>query len=835
MPYDGKIVFDGTWSLNVFENNGTDPEVHMSASTSYTNFEGDPKTLGVAGSNNLRGETIALLEGMTIDITVSLVSNGNCVFSGGYTIPYTVEPLAFNNDQEPNDDENQAIVTQENTYYQGHGRFYPYDLTANDDQNDIYKLTATRDGTLTIDVNSDTTTEDNYDTYVHITSSLDGNTTSNGNRVWSSPTSNPPNGTETGQINCVKAGDVIFIKITGTANSYRFKWSIESPIGFIDTEPNNTITEAIHINLSETKTGSIGYGLIPAGYKNQYPNVVEDHEDWYKVVLIEPGDLQINIDASEELYNFANNTLYKEDENGNLGSSVALSGDLDNGFAVSCLSPGNYYIKLQTNPSSLTLIDNGCESCCITYSLTVNHSNVPTYSNDTEPNNSYNDAIIVSEGSTQEGQLGYKYYYGSSYDNYDYYKFTINNNGALNITFTEPLPANSVTLHADNQNKNQAGNIHTNSNGEFTGASFDCAKAGESYFLAINANTCMSYQFTYSNTPDGTNNEQEPNDTKGQAQTFNSNDTINGHVGYGYINNWDRWDHYIIPVTDSAPLDIDLNINGNAYIYLYENNLPKLTLTQDENSGPITSLNYNNTDASKTYILGILFMQNNGCAYYTLNGWTQQFTASNDSEPNNTKAQATAANFEQEYSGQLSFYSTGSDIQDFYSFTLDNTDNVQFILNAYEGLDGTGVLTVFNSATDSQVFQLTHDGTNTARTSNIASLLAGDYYVTITGSDQTGSYSFSMTPQNELSIDKTKFEKQIHIYPNPTKQIINADIPTISGNVELIIHDILGKVVHTVPTLKPSNQIDVSKLQNGLYFATFKTKSSIVTKRFIKQ
>ncbi|MEW4922784.1 T9SS type A sorting domain-containing protein [Algibacter sp. 2305UL17-15] len=840
MPYDGKIVFDGFSNLKVLNSNGLNPDVGMHGSVTYTNSEGDQKYMNVLINLSLKTETIPLKAGVTVDLTVSLDVAGNCVFEGSYDIPYTIVPLSYSNDPEPNDNADQALNTVEDTWYEGHGSFRPLDYTAHDDSVDWYKLTVPRDGILTIDVNSDTTTEDYYYTVLGVTSSIDGITTSNGNRVWGSTTSNPPNGVEAGQIYCVKAGDVLFVRVTGDANSYRFKWSVESPIGFIDVEPNDDFTEAIHLSFDDTKTGNIGYGLIPAGYKNQFPNAVEDFEDWYKFEITEPGDLQINIDTSEDLFNYTSNTLYKEDANGDIGNPVPLSGDQNNGFEVSCLSPGAYYVKLQTDPNNLTLYNNGCESCCVNYSLTVSHLNPPTYTNDTKINNSFNDAVLVTEGATEEGQLGYRYYDVPGYDNYDYYEFMVDNNGPLAVIFSEPFTGNA-TLHLGNQNKNQAGEIHTDANNDITSITFDCAKQGENYFLSLNSTTCLSYQFTYTNIANGINNETEPNDRRHLAQTFNPNDIISGHVGHGYVNNWDTFDYYQIPVVTSAPLEINLEVNGDVTAYIYEYFSQVTSVVQDENSEPITSISYNNTDSTKQYYLmlysvnGTNIGNNNDCVNYTLNGWTQGFAKKHDEEPNNNVADAIAVSFNQTYTGRLSFYDTVSDSRDFYSFSLSEKDDVEFILDTFEGLSGTAILSVYNVENDNLVYQLNHqNGSSTSKSLDMVTLDSGDYYLTISGADETGSYAFSVIPQMSLSVEHNPTTNQIEILPNPTPGLIHINLNSYT-RAPVQIFDMQGrKVLNTILEGKNTN-LDLDWLSSGIYMLQIRIENYLITKRIIKE
>ncbi|MCB0400054.1 MAG: T9SS type A sorting domain-containing protein, partial [Winogradskyella sp.] len=215
-------------------------------------------------------------------------------------------------------------------------------------------------------------------------------------------------------------------------------------------------------------------------------------------------------------------------------------------------------------------------------------------------------------------------------------------------------------------------------------------------------------------------------------------------------------------------------------------------------------------------------------------GWNQNFTAENDTEPNNSQFEATAINFNQDYEGRLSYYGSGSDSEDYYSFTLSQNDDIEFQLNAYEGLSSTALLTVFDATNNNQVFQLNHDGTNSSRTSNIINLISGSYYFTITGTGQTGSYSFKVTPQSTLELNNF-VDVITSIYPNPATNEIKISINNHYHDIIASIVDITGKSVNTFDINSNETQINISSLEKGLYFMVLKTNNSTITKRFIKQ
>jgi Zn-dependent metalloprotease len=102
------------------------------------------------------------------------------------------------------------------------------------------------------------------------------------------------------------------------------------------------------------------------------------------------------------------------------------------------------------------------------------------------------------------------------------------------------------------------------------------------------------------------------------------------------------------------------------------------------------------------------------------------------------------------------------------------------------------------------------------------------------GSDNyDGAFIDNFIIYNPLSVAEFS-ANNVSLYPNPTKGILNY---TISNNVALTaitINDILGKQIYKSGNTI-NNSIDVSNLSSGVYFVTFKSDNSSVTKKFIKE
>lgn len=749
MPNDGKIVFSGDLFEYTTVANPDPVRFTIHASIAYTNTEGASmgQVVGVTQNQTeptITMETSPLLAGTLVDVSIS--ANNSYGFSAGYDIDYYVVSPAYSNDAEPNDDYTQAIITTENTLYEGHGYFIPDDINNINEGEDWYRLTVPVNGTLNLIINHDVVNNGAYSTSLQMYQKNNDGTVGQGISYESSNT----NGLLLASAHCLKQGDDIFIKISGNNNSYRFYWNMQEPLGYIDVEPNDISSQAIDINLNETKHGNIGYGVS----LDANGQALDDDTDWYKFTVTQSGDASITLNASQSAVYIID--AYYEESNGTLTFAYFENGGgNDPIYNFNCVSAGTYYVKVKdysfSEPSG-----GSCAQCCSTYSISYTFSNPATYASDeTEPNDDYDNAEYLPLNTNFNGQIGYRV--SDQVDYYDYYEIQTNYNGSLNISFANPFDG-YVDLYYYDGAYFSVGNINTNANNHVTSISVDCAAEYETYYLYMYSSSCTSYQLYVTNAYTSDNNEFEPNNDTANAQILQSGDNINGHLGFGSFSSFDNYDYYSIPVTVSAPIVFYFDLYDDATVELRKDFSMLTSITQDGNSGSISSLVYNNIEDTENYYLQI---SSNSCISYDLYGWSQGFTAENDLEPNNTVEEAIAINFNQDYYGRLTYYNSGTDFEDYYSFTLSETDDVEFELNAYEGLFNNAVLTVYDALNNGQVFQLNHDGTNSSRTTSITNLSSGSYYFTISGTDQTGSYGFKVTPQNTLGVNDFSLVSQL--------------------------------------------------------------------------
>jgi photosystem II stability/assembly factor-like uncharacterized protein len=82
----------------------------------------------------------------------------------------------------------------------------------------------------------------------------------------------------------------------------------------------------------------------------------------------------------------------------------------------------------------------------------------------------------------------------------------------------------------------------------------------------------------------------------------------------------------------------------------------------------------------------------------------------------------------------------------------------------------------------------------------------------------------------------------INIFPNPSKELVNVSFTLVqTGNAELAIYDVLGKVVKVVITTQQLNkgehnyQVDVSSYDSGVYLCKLNVDGIVISKIIVKE
>jgi transglutaminase/protease-like cytokinesis protein 3 len=116
----------------------------------------------------------------------------------------------------------------------------------------------------------------------------------------------------------------------------------------------------------------------------------------------------------------------------------------------------------------------------------------------------------------------------------------------------------------------------------------------------------------------------------------------------------------------------------------------------------------------------------------------------------------------------------------------------------------------------------------------LSAVNAGTAYITVTTND--GGFISSCEINVVTSTDiKAHAMKQIEIFPNPSGDYINIQLPEALKRSKVTILNIQGKTIITNNIDNEQNQLDVSHLPSGVYIVRIESKQHSILKKFIKQ
>ena len=126
-----------------------------------------------------------------------------------------------------------------------------------------------------------------------------------------------------------------------------------------------------------------------------------------------------------------------------------------------------------------------------------------------------------------------------------------------------------------------------------------------------------------------------------------------------------------------------------------------------------------------------------------------------------------------------------------------------------------------------------NDTTLVCNTTFNSSAVNGNYDVRVNNSID-GLLTLPAAFRIATGIDETQNNfSSIHIYPNPAKELINISFEQQSSAVTISIFDMTGRLSKYVNTNKKSTLMDVSDLENGIYFIAISGKDFTASRKLI--
>ncbi len=84
-----------------------------------------------------------------------------------------------------------------------------------------------------------------------------------------------------------------------------------------------------------------------------------------------------------------------------------------------------------------------------------------------------------------------------------------------------------------------------------------------------------------------------------------------------------------------------------------------------------------------------------------------------------------------------------------------------------------------------------------------------------------------------VGIESTSSPEILHIYPNPTKNVVTVQTNQ-TGRYSIEITSLNGQIIHSFVSNQDSQQINLSSYPKGVYFITVRSNKSTITEKIIK-
>ncbi len=472
--------------------------------------------------------------------------------------------------------------------------------------------------------------------------------------------------------------------------AFSLAWNIAKAT---ESEPNNTKATANTLALNGSNTGDI----------------TAADEDWWSVTTTGDGKLDATIAISNGLNMWCQ--IYDND-----GTTLLKQGYTSGTTTVSYdgLAAGTYYLRVYAYYSGQL------PAYTISNVLTL-----PAQANDVEPNGSRALAKTLPLNNSRTGHINY--YYNNVKDTFDWYKVTTNADGRLRLTMTSANGKNVWAYLYDNDGTTQLAASYTS--GSAVVVNKDGLAAG-TYYIRVNTYYTADwapYTLADSLFSPTEPNDPEPDSTRALALTLPLNGSATGHINYYYNIHKDSADWYKVTTNADGRLRLTMTSgNGkNVWAYLYDND-GTTQLAQGYTAGSAVVVNKDGL-AAGTYYIRVNTYYTGDWAPYTLADSLFVPTQANDTEPNDTKAQALTLPVNSSTTGHTNYYyNLLKDGQDWYKLTTTSDGNININIASNNGQY------VWAYLYDNDGITLLGSGYSATSTNyNVDGLAAGTYYIRI--------------------------------------------------------------------------------------------------------
>jgi hypothetical protein len=480
-----------------------------------------------------------------------------------------------------------------------------------------------------------------------------------------------------------RAQDSFYFKFeSASAFQYSFKYDILDT-SLNDPEPNNQFSEATPIIKLEEKKGHIRYAS----------NGSFDVYDYYKTALPYDGTMIIYVKATNQggatsylyLYGFDGRKLPGQVLNRYISntSNVAAGQTIYDTIYIHGRATDSFYFRFESSAA---------------YKYSFKFNVVDSSRNDIEPNNLIDEAVPVAKLEQKYGHI--RYASNGGIDVADYYKTKLAYDGtvAIYVEGTNRSGSTSYLFLNGFDGRKNSGQIFakyvSNSSNIPPGKTiydtiYLSGRAIDSFYLKFESSAAFQYNFKY-DILDSSRNDLEPNGSISEAIPIAQLEEKFGHVYYAANGGIDVVDYYRTNLKQDGTVKIYVKATNtsfnNSYFYLYGFDGRKLPgqilakyIANTSNVAPGQTI----YDTIYIYSRAVdsFYMRFEASSSFKYNFKYEIIDQSiNDSEPNNSFAEATLTNLGKKDSGHIGYFSKGArDNDDLYKIAMPKFGSVQII------------------------------------------------------------------------------------------------------------------------------------------------------------
>ncbi|HYE55825.1 MAG TPA: zinc-dependent metalloprotease family protein [Chitinophagaceae bacterium] len=328
------------------------------------------------------------------------------------------------------------------------------------------------------------------------------------------------------------------------------------------------------------------------------------------------------------------------------------------------------------------------------------------------------------------------------------------------------------------------------------------------------SSTYSGAQFTTLPVTGGCASNYEPNESLSAAANVATNTNLSAAIGTSTDRDW-----YSFTLSANSNLNITLtNLPGDYDIILY--NASGTELARSENGGTTSETITRNNSAAGTYYVQVFGYNgaNSATVCYALNigatTVTQSCPGTYDVSTNGTMSGSAQVPLNTDVKGLIS---PSGDV-DYYRFVISTGGTITVTLTT---LPGDYDLRLYNSA---GTLLNSSEAGGTSNESISRSVTAGTYYLRVIGYNGANSATQCYTlrvatgtaSRDELVVDNGVGAKVL-VYPNPTQDNINVQVPGNDGKLEIRLVDMYGRVVMRQNSSAVNTRVSVGGLAAGVY------------------